>query len=235
LIDLYRLPLRYVEERGGRISIGATATLTDLLEHQALMSYGAGILPETLGRLGSPALRNAATVGGHLVRARLSDLVPVFLVFDAEVSLTDGTERSASLDDFYRSRAHMDRMILTEVSLPARWADCRAAFVRFARAAFDFPILNCAVAIRLDGGVIVEARFAVGETPALGARVDPVESLLIGTPLGEKEIERVARAAQNVVEVGGDSRASAGYRHQLVYVGTRRALSAAAGRPEPEP
>ncbi len=51
--------------------------------------------------MGSPLLRNAATIGGHLARRRYSDIVPVLLALDATVTVFDGTERTLPLAAFY--------------------------------------------------------------------------------------------------------------------------------------
>lgn len=235
LIDVSRLPLAYIDEREEGIAIGATTTLTDIQTSPALAGFASGVLPGMLAELGAPVLRNVATLGGHLARGRLSDLIPVLLTLDAEVRFFDGAAQTMPLADFFEHSVYRRRLVVTEVLLPAASAAFQAAFVRFSRAAFDFPVLNCAVAVELGAGVVEHARVVVGETPRLGRRVHQVEAQLVGKPLTAAEIEVAARSAKEVVAVGDDQRASADYRSQLVYVGVRRALSAAVGQPEPAP
>ena len=82
LVDLGDLPLDYIRERDG-FRIGATTTLTAMEEHSGLAGHLGGVFPEMLRHVGSPLLRNAATIGGHLARGRLSDVIPVLLALSA--------------------------------------------------------------------------------------------------------------------------------------------------------
>ncbi|HSO49902.1 MAG TPA: FAD binding domain-containing protein, partial [Acidimicrobiia bacterium] len=134
----------------GSIQIGAGATLTAILEHQSLVDHAGGVIPEMMVRVGSPLLRNSATIGGHLARGRLSDVVPVLIALDAEVRIyRDGVLTPLSLSR-YLAEAHNTRPhILTEVLLPALPASSAAAFHRHARTAFDFPILNACCRVDL--------------------------------------------------------------------------------------
>lgn len=235
LIDLSRLPLGYIEQRDGGFAIGAITTLGEMLRHPLLGDFAHGVLAVALEQLGSPALRNAATIGGHLARARLSDLVPVLLVLDAELRFFDGADQAMSLADFYDGQWHDRMIVVTEVVLPAAARHLATGFIRFSRTAFDYAILNCAVAIDVDDGHVTRARVAVGETPALAHRVAEVEEQLVGRVLDDETIEDAARLARQVVATDHDQRASAAYRSQLVHTGVRRCLRAAAGRPEVAP
>lgn len=231
LVDMSRLPLGYVEQRDGALVIGATVTLNEMLRHPLLSGFANGVLPLVLGQLGSPALRNAATIGGHLARRRLSDLAPVLLVLDAHVRCFDGADHAVPLADFYGSRWRERPIVLTELALPDASRELATGFVRFCRSAFDFAILNCAAAVAVEAGRITLARVAVGETPELARRVPEVEDRLLGGALDDGTVDFAARLARRVVATGPDHRASAAYRSQLVETGVRRSLLAAAGRP----
>ena len=55
--------------------------------------------------------------------------------------------------------------------------------------------------------------------------IPAAEEVLRGEPFSTEMIERAARVAQELTEVGNDLRASGEYRRQLVYVGVKRCLS----------
>jgi len=225
LVDLGALPLRYLRQDRG-FAVGATATLTDMLEHPGLAAHLDGVVAQMLRRVGSPLLRNAATIGGHLARGRYSDVVPLLLALDATISLFDGTERTLLLADYYREGLHRNRALITEVGLPAAGTDTAAAFMKFARTSFDFALLNCAVRVRLsDEGRVAECRIAVGETPALGALVAPAADYLLDGPLDDEHLETAAAIAAQAVPAQDDQRASADYRGALCRVGVRRCLA----------
>jgi CO/xanthine dehydrogenase FAD-binding subunit len=235
LIDLSRLPMAYLSDRGGDVAIGATTTLTAMAQSPLLAGFAGGVLPSALVQVGSPALRNLATIGGHLARGRLSDLVPVLLVLDAVLRVVDGREHTVPLAEFLASPRDDQPRVITEVVLPGAGRDAAGGFVRFSRAGYDFALLNCAAALDLDGDRIVSARASVGETPALARRVVEVEEVLVGRSIGDGCIAEAAHLARRVVVTGDDQRASAGYRTQLVEVAVRRCLHAAAGEPEVAP
>ena len=90
----------YIRQDRG-FAIGATATLTDMLEHPGLAAHLDGVVAKMLGGVGSPLLRNAATIGGHLARGRYSDVVPVLLALDATITVFDGSEQIMPLAAYY--------------------------------------------------------------------------------------------------------------------------------------
>ena len=232
LVDLGRLGLDRITVTDDGITIGAMATLTDLLEHPALATYAGGVLGEMLVHVGSPLLRNAARVGGHLARGRLSDVVPVLLACDAEVSLFDGEDHRVALEDYYATGRHRTAHVLTAVHLPPAHHIGAAGFVRFSRAAFDVATVCCACRVRVaDDGRTADARVVVGQAPTLGVRLPAAEAALTGAPLTEATIEGAAQAAGATLDTAvGGMGASEAYRRQLATVGVRRGLTAAAAR-----
>lgn len=232
LIDVGGLPLASIEERDGAIHLGGLATLTNLLEHPATTGYLDGVIPQMLVHVGSPLLRNVATLGGHLARGRLSDVVPVLLAVEATITVYSGEERTVPLVEFYETELFRLPGIITRVTLPAPTPCTSAAFRRFSRTGFDLAMLNCAVLVQVSDGTVNRARIAVGETPRLARLVPAAHSALEGSPLTPAAIAAAAHAARETVQTGDDQRAGAAYRSQLVRVGVERCLGEAAGRLE---
>jgi len=230
LIDLNELPLDFIRHGDGH-RIGANTLLAAIEEHPELAAHLGGVLPEMLRHVGSPLLRNAATIGGHLARGRLSDVVPVLLALDATITIFDGITRTLTLEDFYRSETHRRRMLITEVGIPPAAPRSAAAFVKLSRSFFDLAMLNCACRVDLDGdGTVASARVVVGETPALGAPVASAAAVLRGTSLTDDDLAAAAREAVAAIEFGSDSRASAEYRADLCRAAVRRCLATARER-----
>ena len=233
LVDLGGLGLAYVEERDGAIAIGAMTTLTELLEHPVAATYLDGVIPEMLRRVGSPLLRNVATVGGNLARKQpWSDVIPVFRALGASITLFDGDEWSGSIDDLYTEATHLTGTILTEVVLPRQPAGTAAAFWKFTRSAVDVATLNCAALIQSEEDTCIRARIFVGASPRLAAAVPSAEAALVGTDLFAADIVAAARTAADEVPTGDDLRATAAYRTRLVSVGVTRCLESAKRRLE---
>jgi len=232
LVDVSALPLRYIRDERG-FAIGANTTLTDLLEHAGLAAYLDGVIAGMLRAVGSPLLRNAATIGGHLARRRYSDIVPVLLALDAGVTVYEGAERTLPLAAFYAEGTGRSRILITEVQIPPAGKDTAASFLKFSRTIFDFALLNCAVLVRRGGdGRVEHCRIVVGETPALGASVLEAEDVLRGAALDDASIAAAAEAAAAAVPFAGDQRAAADYRQALCRVAVRRCLEEARRRLE---
>lgn len=231
LVDLTVLPLAGISASEGGFAIGATTTLSEMLEHPGLANHADGVLGEMLRLVGSPLLRNRATIGGHLARGRLSDVIPVLLALDAVITWYDGTVREGPLADFYGSAVHRTPIIVTAVTIPAVHRPSTASFRKFSRTHFDLAILNCACRIDItDEGTVAAARVVVGETPALAASVTDAEVLLHGRPLDPTAITAAAALAATEIPARDDDRASAEYRRAIAEVLVRRCLADIASR-----
>ncbi len=225
LVDLSALDLDYIDGDGDHFRIGAMATLTAMLEHDGLAGLLDGFIAGMLRQVGSPLLRNIATIGGHLARGRLSDVIPVLLALDARVGFFDGAHRELDLAGYYGGDLHRTPMVVTEVVVPRPGGEAAASFLKFARTAYDLAALNCACLVRVEDGRVAHSRVVIGETPRLGRSVAAAEEALTARPLDGDTIEATARVASETVEVGDDLRASADYRRHLAYVLTKRCLT----------
>jgi CO/xanthine dehydrogenase FAD-binding subunit len=223
LIDLSKAALGGIREEGDGVSIGATVTLTEMSEYEPFGRLWSGVIHAMLERVASPLHRNAASIGGHLARGRLSDVVPVLLAIDAQISLYDGSTRTMPLAEFYSTRANRQPVVVTGVRVSTD--EGKASFVKFARTTYDLAILNVACAARFDGRTVSWARIVVGERPQLATEVKEASSSLVGEALTAEAISTAAAAAERSVEVRSDPRASAEYRRHLTGVLVRRCLA----------
>ena len=230
LVDLTALDLSYVRGEDG-IAIGATTTFTEILESAPAADYLDGILLEVLEQVASPLQRNQGTIGGTLGSAHpWSDVIPLLLVLDAELTVFDGELRTTSLVQMLTDRASGVRPLITEVRLPAAPAGADCAFAAFTATGFDVAILNCAVYAELEGERCTAARVAVGGTPALATRLAGIEERLVGEALDEVSIERAADLAGEAIDARDDRRATAEYRRTLTRAGVARCLRRIAAR-----
>jgi len=231
LIDLTALPLSGIEKREGEISIGATTTMTQLLESPIITGYLGGVVGKVLHNVASPLQRNLATIGGSLMIAHpWSDLITGFLVLEARISYFDGEEHEVPIARFYEENLHRKKIILTAITLPEFPPQTAAAFVKFSRTGFDIALLNCAARVQIVDGLCVKAKLALGGTPRRAEILPQAGEALTGKPLTAETIAQAARTARDEAEVGADMRASADYRRELVEVGVRRVLSEISGR-----
>lgn len=229
LIDITGMGLSYVRREDGRLRIGATTTLSELLEHQKIGEYAAGVLLETLTQVACPAIRNMATLGGAVASAHpWADIPTVLLALGAEVRLRGEKEEKLLLEDLYRAefRTLFRKNLVLEIVLPP-W-DGAFAFAKLTRNSGDIALLNCACGLGIEGGRIAWARVALGATPQRGSRLTWLEEALVGERPGDALWEKAEQEVRERAEVGDDRRASAAWRREVAGVIVRRALARAA-------
>jgi xanthine dehydrogenase YagS FAD-binding subunit len=124
-----------------------------------------------------------------------SDTAPALIALDAQMVIRRrGGERVINAADYFMG-PDIDIMkmtvlergeLLTAIRLPATWAGARFYFEKVRdRQVWDFPLVNVASAIKMDGGRIGEARLAVGAVAARPLRLTAVERAIAGKPANE--------------------------------------------------
>jgi xanthine dehydrogenase small subunit len=218
LIGLEALaPLRALEAHpDGRVFIGAGVRLSDL---EAFAREHSPAVERMLRFFGARQIKNRGTVGGNLCNASpIGDLAPIFLALGAVAHLRSaGGSREVPLDAFftaYRQTALAPGEVLEGVTLPAPPAgDVRVVAYKVSkRQELDISAVSAGLWVRLEGGVVAEARFAFGGMAATPARAPRAEMLALGKPWSEA----TARAAATALDLDfaplSDHRGSAWYR-----------------------
>jgi len=230
LIDLKALDLDTIRQGTKGLEVGATATMTSILESRTARAYLDGFLVRVLREVASPLQRNLATMGGSLAMAHpWSDVIPALLALDAEAVVFDGSERTVAVESLLELRTHGGFPIVMTILLPAPPSGARGAFLSLTRTAFDVAVLNAACVAETEGGVLKNVRIAVGGTPGLASRLRAVEELADGVAATADEIERIGAAAGKAIDAREDRRAGAEYRRCAAQALVARCLSEIAG------
>src|SRR5512136_2027382 len=182
LIWLGRLELGGITRREMGVSIGAMATIQEILEsdivhpaiHQAASNHA------------NRNIRNVATIGGHLGVCRsCADMIPVLLVLGARLRVaTDAGEIERDLEAWVLGER--DGLLLS-VEVPDPPGDLRVALKNHNRTANDLSLLTVAVSFRKETGCVRDAIVAVGGVARSAVRLRPVEAALSGRPLPSRD------------------------------------------------
>jgi len=134
-----------------------------------------------------------------------SDTAPVTVVLEAEMVIrSSGGERTVKAEDYFigpdiditRMTVLKPGDVLLGVRFPGKWAGSRQYFEKVAdRNAWDFALLNIAMAAKMDGGKIADVRMASGAVQCTPRRLTSVEDLIKGESPGEELESLVARVA----------------------------------------
>lgn len=230
LVDISRIAgLDTIQDDAGGLRIGSMVTMTSLSRSPEVRALYPAIA-DAAGRMGCWQVRNLATLGGNLCNASPSaEMGPPLLIYDA-TALIQGpaAEREIPMAGFFvgPGATVLERgELVTAVRVPAPPSGLRSAYERRAiRRSMDIPLVNAAVALRLNGDVIVEARVALGAVAPVPFRVPAAEEELVGNRLDANTIQAAADAACCPARPITDVRATAEYRLAMVEVLVRRAL-----------
>lgn len=237
LIDVMGLGLDYIETDDRGVRIGATTTFADIEASPALSKSPYSILAQAAHQIGTPQIRNMATVGGNICSAVSSaDSVPPLLTLDATVSIFGSAGgRSMELSNFFLDarRTALERgELLTEIQLPVFSARTETVFVKKGRvAAADLATVNVAVRLTMSAdGICQDVRIALGAVAPTPVRAKAAESMLQGKKPQDELLEKVAEQASKEISPITDIRGSAQYRTTLSRVLVERALNEAVAR-----
>ena len=232
LVSLHRIPgIAEIRADGGGLLVGAMATHAQVRRAAAVQGWP--LLAEAAGRVASPAIRAAGTLGGNLCYAEAaSDVAPALLCLDAEVTVTGARgERTVPVAGFFRGffeAALEPGEILTRVRIPPVPPGARGAYVKFcSRSAEDRALVGVAALLVTpgDGRQCRDVRLALGGAAPTPLRARRAEDVLRGQALTDGAIQAAADAAAAEADPLSDLMGSADYRREMVRVWVRRVLT----------
>jgi CO/xanthine dehydrogenase FAD-binding subunit len=232
LVSLKRVPglgeLR--EESDGSCFIGSLVRQSAVAQSPWIRRHFPA-LAKAAGSVGSPSIRNRATIGGNLCNASPSaDTAPPLLAYDAEALIWDGDgERTVPLQTFFLGpgRSALRRGEILKGLRLRTDSRKRANFEKLGqRKAMEIAIVNaCASLCMGRDGTCFQVRIALGAVAPTPIRALEAESLLEGKRIDDDLVMKAASVAAAAVEPISDHRASAEYRRRMVGVLTARILS----------
>ncbi|HEX9855678.1 MAG TPA: FAD binding domain-containing protein [Acidimicrobiia bacterium] len=232
LIDITRLDgMSDIEVAGGTVVLGPLVTHNQVVRSAAVAELGSPLL-QACWEIGSPQLRNRATVAGNLITASpANDTISALRALDASVSLTSTRgSRSVALADFYtgvRGTVMEPDEALTEIRFPAIPETGRGVFVKLGlRRAQAISVVHVAAVVVFDGERVASARIAAGSVAPTIIDLTPVEEMLRGATLDPVTIGAAADLAASIPSPIDDLRGTADYRRAELRVMVERALTA---------
>lgn len=169
VVDLRDLALDGIEVQADRLHVGATVTLSALLEHPVAADLADGLLRRAAQGEGPVNLRNVATLGGVVAAAEPdSEVYAALLALDAQVLMqSTGGPTAQPLATWAGVPAGA---LITAVVIPL--GATRGAVARVARTPADRPIVAALAVVAVDG--VRVALCGVAARPILaGEPLDP--------------------------------------------------------------
>jgi carbon-monoxide dehydrogenase medium subunit len=232
LIDINDIgELDYVRSDDRSLNIGALTRHAAF--HRPVVDGPLGaMLSKIASHIAHYPIRQRGTFAGSLAHADpASEWCLVATTLDAAVVAKSARgERTIAIGDFFNGTFSTDLEadeLLAEIRLPAMGQGWRTGFYEFSRRAGDFALGMALAALRIEAGVVREARLGVGGVSDRAIRLRKLEERLVGGPASPEMIDTIAHEAWASVSPIGDIHATPEYRRDLVATAVKRALAEA--------
>ncbi|WP_267434945.1 xanthine dehydrogenase small subunit [Sphingomonas sp. GM_Shp_1] len=209
--------LRRIEENAAGVTLGAAVRYAEA--HGALARLHPD-LGELVRRIGGLQVRNAGTIGGNIANGSpIGDGPPALIALGASLVLRRGEERrTLALEDYFLAYGRQDRApgeFIERVHIPHPAPDAIVHISKLSRR-FDSDISAVCGAfhLKMEDGIVAEARVAFGGMAATPRRAGGCEAALTGLPLSEATIARAVAALNEDFDPLTDVRGSAAYRRE---------------------
>lgn len=223
LLFLGRLGLDFIRKEGRTLHIGACTSLTQILASPEVTTH-LPLLEAVCRDMASPAVRNAATLGGNVANnARNADGIAALTALDATV-VTTSTQGEAKwpITAFVlapKSETLANGGLITRFEIPCLEKDDKWAWEKLKqRQGEGRSILSVALRARMEGKTVRSLRLVLGAmTPhPFVSRV--AAERLEGGQVTREAIEEVAKTILSETAAVTDARATAWYRERVAGV-----------------
>ncbi len=148
------------------------------------------------------------------------------------IKKADG-ERTVKLADFFvlpekdikRENILKDGELITDIMIPAKMSSYKNFYIKQKeKQSFDWPIADVAVALKMDGKTITDARVVLGSAAPIPWRVTGAEKILSGKTISKD----LARQAADEALAGAEPLSRNGYKVQVLKTIAYRTICRAA-------
>jgi carbon-monoxide dehydrogenase medium subunit len=231
LVDVGRLDeIRGIGQDDGFLRVGG-ATSIAAIAASPLLNEKVPVLTAAARSIGSPLVRNRATIGGNLATASPSaDTAPALLALDAVVRLTSarGGGREVTLAGFfldYRSTLLQDTELITDILIPVPSERAVGRFEKVGlRNADAISVVCVAAMMELEEATCLRARIALGAVAPVPVRALAVEKALEGCRVDADLARHCAALVHEHISPIDDVRGSGAYRRSVAEAVVARTI-----------
>lgn len=184
LIDLGQIAeLKNITEIDGHADLGSMVTFTAIKESKSILKNYKALL-ECAKYMGSPQIRNRATIGGNIANGgSAADVVPCVISLGGilVIECAEGV-RKISCEDYFKNYSIeklKENEILTRIILP-REEKISGYYKLGKRNALAIARLSVAINLKLEEGVVKDINLCLGAVGKFPFRATNVEKLAIG-------------------------------------------------------
>jgi carbon-monoxide dehydrogenase medium subunit len=228
--------LNQITSENGGFRIGAAVCAAKLGEHKDIRKLWPGAV-EAAELIGSKQIQGRATMVGNMCNASpAADSVPAMIAAGATIAVVGPNgRRNVPAEEIGTGpgKTSLGKGELVEsVFLPSRPSNSGDAYLRFIpRTEMDIAVVGAGVSLTLDkSGVCSAARVSLGAVAERVLLVSEAAKAIIGTPVDDKALDRLAEAASAACRPIDDKRGTKEFRIKIAGVLARRAAKIALDR-----
>lgn len=234
IVDIKRIgAMQEIKKTASGFRIGAAVPCAAMGENDTLKKAWPGVV-EAANLIGSDQVQGRCTVTGNLCNASpAADSVPALVAARAKAVVVGPKGRRTVAVE--KIPAGPGRTTLTKgelieaITLPAPKAKTGDAYLRFTpRTEMDIAVCSAAVSVTLGkGGVVEEARVALGAVAPTVVLVPAAAKAIIGTKLDDAALDALAAACRAACNPIDDKRGTVEFRTDVAGVLAKRAAKVA--------
>lgn len=233
LVDINNVAeLRFVHETDHNLEFGSVTRHAQF--HKPICAGPLGrMLVKVVRNIAHYPIRQRGTFGGSLSHAdSASEWCLVSATLEAVMTINSSTaSREVPASRFFRGTFVTDikpNEILSRIRLPKLPDGWGTGFFEFSRRKGDFALSMALAALRLEDGMVADARIGIGAVADHGKRMVELEAAVIGKRAEDEVFAEIGRLASDVVNPSSDIHGSSDYRKDLTATVVMRALREAA-------
>ncbi|HPG29244.1 MAG TPA: FAD binding domain-containing protein [bacterium] len=191
-IDISRLPIKGISKKRKTFKIGALTTIDEILNYKE----SGWVLNKVALRFVNQQMRNISTIGGNISRVFYwSDFPVVLLALDGKLKITDSKTRNVNISETFKTMsAHKDAFknsILEFIEIPQLVSDMGFGYSKERRTSGAFSSATTAAFVKINKGMIKDARLALGAVVPFPVRLFDIEKELMGKQADISTVEKI--------------------------------------------
>lgn len=210
LIDLDGVDeMKSISESDDEVSIGAACSFTEISRNR-IIKDNLPLLSEAANSIGSPQIRNRATIAGNFINnAPCADSVPPLLVYDALLDKisNEGIQRTSLEETLlvpYQTTVKPNEVV-TKIIIPKKRKNYFGTFYKLGRRrGVAISRITLALLLLVEDDKIKDIKIASGAVTPIGMRLRELEEYCMGKSPGKELFKEVSNnLGKKILDVTG--------------------------------
>lgn len=212
--------IRKIYEDENSLYIGSNVAISEIIENKSVNEHFK-VLVDAIKTIGSPQIRNRATLGGNIGNASPSgDSILALNVLDARLVLKSvNGERTVPIKDFITGVGKKDlknNEFIAYIVIDKKYDNYKSYFEKVGlRNAMVISVASMAVMYMTEKNLIKDIKIAYGAVAPKVIRIREAEEYLLNKTLDEKNLIEAGKIIEKTVKPIDDIRATGEYRKKI--------------------